>query len=77
MTSDELARRVEETIRACRERVLGVGHDQYADGDRQAFERMSPLKLIEMAREEVQDLTVYAVMTDIQLQKIEEMLRAV
>lgn len=75
VTSDELARRVEKTIRACRERVTGVGREQYeqADGS-QRFELMTPLEVVRWAREEAQDLNVYATMLDVRLQQIEEAL---
>lgn len=71
MTSEELADEVSDFIRACRGRVLGVGAEQYDEGDSQTFERMPLAGLIQYAREEVQDLAVYAVMVDIRLKRLE------
>lgn len=75
MTSDELAARVEVFILACRGRVLGSGRDQYEMGGVQRFESMTPLELVGWAREEAQDLAVYATMVDVRLQALEEKLR--
>jgi len=41
MTSEELNHEVAATIAACRDRILGVGHQQYANGDVQTFERLT------------------------------------
>lgn len=49
---------------------MGPGNEQYSYGDTQQFEEMSPAEIIQMAREEVQDLVVYAVMADIQLMRM-------
>ena len=76
MTSAELAERVEGFIRACKSRVMGTGNDQYSTAEGQAFERMSPLELVRMAREEAQDGAVYMAMLDVQLAKLEEALVA-
>ncbi|GAB3847393.1 hypothetical protein GCM10029963_28800 [Micromonospora andamanensis] len=79
MTPDDLADYVQAFVNAAKDRVLGVGADQYAsygaDGrDRQLFEAMTPGQLITMAREEAQDLAVYAAMLDIRLARISEAL---
>jgi hypothetical protein len=54
---------------------MGVGADQYSEGDRQRFETMPLGDLIQYAREEAQDLAVYATMLDIRLQRLASALR--
>ncbi|MGV9815785.1 hypothetical protein ACWDTQ_28235 [Streptomyces cellulosae] len=75
MSPEELAEGVSHFIRACRARVLGVGADQYDEGDGQKFEKMPLPELITYAREEAQDLAVYAAMIDIRLQRLEAALQ--
>ena len=76
MTSEELADEVGQFIQACRGRILGVGAEQYEQEDGQKFETMPLLELIQYAREEAQDLAVYAAMIDIRLSRFEDALRA-
>lgn len=81
MTSQQLADYVQQFITAAQSRVTGVGHDQYGrsgpDGKpRQLFEDMTPGQILRMAREEAQDLAVYAAMLDIRLARIGEALNA-
>lgn len=71
MTSEELADEVSHFIRACRSRILGIGAEQYDEGDGQKFEKMPFTELIQYAREEAQDLAVYAAMLDIRLKRLE------
>jgi len=76
VTSDQLAARVDAFARACWGRVRDKGNlADYDSGDTQRFEKMTPLELVVWAREEAQDLSNYAAMLDIQLQRIEERLR--
>jgi len=76
MTSEELADEVGHFIRACRSRILGVGAEQYDEGNgQQKFETMPLVELVVYAREEAQDLAVYAAMLDIRLKRLEEALR--
>ncbi|MGW6535194.1 hypothetical protein ACWGBV_03050 [Streptomyces sp. NPDC055051] len=76
MTSEELADEVSDFIGQCRGRILGIGTDQYQEPDgRQKFETMPLVELVIYAREEAQDLAVYAAMLDIRLKKLEEALR--
>ncbi|MEU8780034.1 hypothetical protein [Streptomyces sp. NPDC048637] len=75
MTSDELADEVGHFIRQCRGRILGIGAEQYEEGGRQKFETMPLVELVVYAREEAQDLAVYAAMLDIRLKRLEEALR--
>ena len=63
MTSEQLADAVQAAIGACRERVLGVGADQYDDGSgTQRFETLPDAELAAWLLEEADDLIVYAVM---------------
>ncbi|MFD9368562.1 hypothetical protein ACFWA6_12750 [Streptomyces sp. NPDC060020] len=71
MTSEELADSVSDFIGECRSRILGIGAEQYDEGDGQKFEKMPLAGLIRYAREEAQDLAVYAAMLDIRLARLE------
>ena len=71
MTSEELADEVSHFIRQCRSRILGIGAEQYEEQDGQKFEKMPFPELIQYAREEAQDLAVYAAMLDIRLKRLE------
>ena len=63
MTSEQLADAVDVAIGACRERVLGVGADQYDDGSGvQKFETLPATELAAWLLEEADDLIVYSVM---------------
>ncbi|MEV5079263.1 hypothetical protein AB0K74_10660 [Streptomyces sp. NPDC056159] len=75
MTSEELADEVGNFIRECQGRILGVGADQYDEGHGQKFETMPMAELVVWAREEAQDLAVYAAMLDIRLKRLEDTLR--
>jgi hypothetical protein len=70
MTSEELATQVDQMIEECRERVMGVGHDQYSVGNKQRFEIMLLDDLFEYAEEELRDLVIYACMLRIRLRKL-------
>jgi hypothetical protein len=77
VTSEELADEVGHFIRQCRGRILGIGAEQYDQGDgQQKFEGMPLVELVVYAREEAQDLAVYAAMLDIRLKRLEDALRA-
>jgi hypothetical protein len=75
VTSEELAEKVTEFIDECRFRILGIGAEQYDEGDGQKFEKMPFPDLIQYAREEAQDLAVYAAMIDIRLQRLETLFK--
>lgn len=75
MTSDELAGRFKDFIGKCAARILTVGKSQYDFDGVQKFEGMPILELLEMAREEAQDLAVYAAMLDIRFARLEAKLR--
>lgn len=70
MTSEELAEEVEATVRRCRNRVLGVGDQQYSEGDAQKFERMPVDELMTWTLEELDDAVVYAVMLGIRIRRM-------
>jgi hypothetical protein len=72
MTSEELARRVEELIRRTSSRVTGIGDEQYSHGDTQKFEMLNILELIDWTLEEVEDTVVYAAMQHIRLARLRE-----
>lgn len=76
MTSEQLAAAVEQTIRAAKARVLGVGRRQYEiSPDEQQFERMPADELLAWACEEAEDLIVYCIMARIQLTRIRRQLK--
>lgn len=77
MTSAELADYFADFVTAGQARVNGVGAEQYANPEGQKFETMTPLELIQWAREEAQDLAVYAAMVDIQLSRLAERLEGI
>lgn len=72
MTSEELADAVEDAIRRTRGRVLGVGLEQYDEGDIQRFEWMELDELLDWTLEEVDDLVVYGVMLGIRLRRLQK-----
>ncbi|WP_326827335.1 hypothetical protein [Streptomyces sp. NBC_01751] len=76
MTPNELAEYTTDFIGECQARILGIGAEQYSKGDRQKFEDMPLLDLLQYAREEAQDLAVYAAMLDIRFSRLEGLLRA-
>jgi hypothetical protein len=61
LNSNELAKQVTDCVESLRDRITGVGHDQYANGDQQAIELKSNTQLITEAVEELDDFIVYAV----------------
>lgn len=54
--------RLFDIVQEARDRMLGVGADQYDEGAIQKFERMTPAELLDGAREEMLDLINYAAM---------------
>lgn len=69
VTSEELASEVEAAISRTRGRVLGVGDQQYSQGDTQKFETMEVDELFAWMQEELDDVIVYAVMLGIRLRR--------
>ncbi len=76
MTPGELSARFFDFMKQCNGRILTVGAEQYSEGDTQKFETMPLLELVQYAREEAQDLAVYAAMLDIRLSRLEASLRS-
>lgn len=73
MTSEELADIVTDEVGRLTERIMGIGAEQYAEeGKPQKFETMSLDGLFEYAREELDDIIVYAVMLRIRLDRAEQ-----
>lgn len=73
MRSDELGNEVEDQIARLWTRIMGVGQEQYEGEDGvQKFETMSLEGLFEYAREELDDIIVYAVMLRIRLNRAEQ-----
>jgi hypothetical protein len=76
LSSEELTDAVDVFLWGAAFRVIGTGAEQYEKHDKngqpfQAFEEMTPLELVQNAREEVQDLGVYAAMTDLRLARLQ------
>ena len=77
MTSEELAKCVSKRCNRvgvspklealCTKRILGVGHDQYAQDDLQVFESITLEELLIMLNEEIADIIVYAEMLSIRI----------
>jgi hypothetical protein len=59
MTSEQLSDLVTDCIESLRSRILGVGQDQYSNGDIQAIELKSNAELIIETIEEVDDALTY------------------
>ena len=59
MTSEELANDVEAIIRSVKTRIVGVGQDQYDNGDVQRIETKSASNLLTETIEELDDAIVY------------------
>jgi hypothetical protein len=76
VTSEELAKEIMNAVVAVQGRILGVGKEQYDQGDEQKFERMSFRELIQYAREEVEDGIAYNVMLRWKLGQMEKALSA-
>lgn len=56
-------------------RILGVGAQQYTEGDRQKFETMPLADLVEYAREETLDLVNYGAMVTLRIERLAEMVK--
>ncbi|MEO3862646.1 hypothetical protein [Acrocarpospora sp. B8E8] len=71
MTSEELADEVMAAVLAVQGRILGVGQEQYSQGDQQKFEWMSIKEIVQYAREEVEDGIAYNVMLRWKLNRLD------
>lgn len=84
MTSDQLAEYVDQLFSAvgtsesftdkCKGRILGVGHDQYAEQGFQKFEFLAISELFDMLLEEVEDIGNYATFIVIRVGRFVEQL---
>ncbi len=73
MPPEELAAIVEKIVKECRERVEGVGAQQYyTPGKPQKFEVMPLDDLMVYAKEELLDQIVYCVMAYIRFDRLEQ-----
>lgn len=84
MTSEELAEYVDQLFTAvgagdsyiekCKDRITGVGHDQYAEVGYQKFEFLGIGELFNMLLEEVEDIGNYATFIVIRIGRFVEQL---
>lgn len=59
MKANELADQVEDVINSVRSRIMGIGADQYDEGDVQKIELKDPSVIIRETIEEIDDSIVY------------------
>ena len=74
MRSSEYAGEVAEIVGRLESRIMGVGAEQYDEGDRQRFESRSLDQIIEDALEEIEDLIAYACQLHIRVRGIRDVL---
>ncbi|WP_142000311.1 hypothetical protein [Amycolatopsis cihanbeyliensis] len=77
MSAEELADYTAEFLDRCTSRIVGVGQEQYACGSHQQFEALHPIKIVDYALEEVEDLANYAAMQHIRLRRIRSALEGI
>lgn len=71
MTSEELAEEVEKVVARCRERITGIGNEQYSlPSGLQDFELRSFDELLQMYLEEIEDGINHLVMLHIRFTRI-------
>jgi hypothetical protein len=63
-------------IEQAQSRILGVGNEQYSEGDKQKFETMPLPKLAQYCEEEALDLVNYGVMLTIRVRRLEATINA-
>lgn len=74
MTSEELANAVTETIRSVESRIIGIGQEQYSQGDIQKIE-VKPLKgVLDDLIEELDDALVYTAVLRLRCSKLKSIL---
>lgn len=59
MKANELADQIENVINSLRSRIMGIGAEQYDDGDVQKIELKDPSSIIKETIEEIDDSIVY------------------
>jgi hypothetical protein len=62
---------MEAIIQTAKDRIMGVGHEQYSEGDKQKFELVPIDTLMEWAEEETIDQINYGVMLLVRLRDTE------
>jgi len=72
MKSEDLAFEVESFIYETKDRVLGIGDEQYSRGDDQKFEVMAFDDLFEYLEEEIRDVAAYATMLHIRIERMKK-----
>lgn len=77
MSSEDLAEAVEEFITKCKNRIKGVGNQQYSEDGYQKFEIMDLDDLFEYIEEEIEDIPNYCAMLHIRLRRVREALKAI
>lgn len=70
MTSEELAKEIEETVHLAQERVTGIGDQQYSTADVQRFEDVPIDKVMQDIEEEALDIISYGVMLRIRVARL-------
>lgn len=70
MNSQQLADAVQLLADGAKSRILGVGDEQYSDGDMQRFESLQLEELFEWLQEELQDVVSYATMLSIRVGRV-------
>lgn len=76
MNSEQLAKRVERTTKEACSRILGIGAEQYAQGDTQKFETMPFPELAIYYKEELLDQINYCVMQIIRIEDLAQRFNA-
>jgi hypothetical protein len=74
-TSGEWDKQEAQVISDAQDRIMGVGREQYSQGDMQKFELMPLDHLLEYFEEELLDQINYAVMNTIRIRRIRQVLR--
>jgi hypothetical protein len=77
MSSDDLAEFVGEFVTDCKDRIKGVGKQQYSEDGYQKFEIMDLDDLFEYIEEEIRDIPNYCAMLFIRMRRVREALKAI
>lgn len=76
MKSQDLAEHVQIIADAAKNRILGVGNEQYSFGEEQRFEGLPLTTLFDWMQEELQDVVSYATMLSIRIERVRKALRS-
>lgn len=77
MKSAELSTAVAEVVKEAQARIMGIGAEQYAEGDTQKFERMTLEGLLVYMEEELLDQINYSVMNILRLRWCKEAVKVI